>query len=414
MLTRIASDLAGSHSLAGFLRLGTCRLVASCCRSWGSMRFCRVHSGGAGPESPPIAGRVPYRSPHGGFLASRFIPPEGVPLSAAASCHHDRCLLGLFVHRRSATFAPAPFPAPSFQSYRWDAVPRGLSPRRGPYLRSPCSDVRRPLLPGPCSPSRLPLADPCGSVDAWGALRLRHPHVRAPCAFVLVPSVVSPAFAGLVRRAPCRARFSCALATRFASGARRLPRRTPRRTDEAAQAGHAGVAHIVADASFVSVGERPVPSLPTGRRSPSPVRCSFGHRGWQTPRGISPGWRTTLRGLRPSRSCERFSAEPVRLRPRVGARGLETEDEPDGRSSVLRSTAACAAADGRLGHPCGWERRSTLADRRGLEFLSGAEGIAESFRYRVLRSRCRRRAHLRAFPPGCLTSRGFSLPPWGF
>jgi hypothetical protein len=43
-------------------------------------------------------------------------------------------------------------------SYRWDLVPRGLAPRRSPYLRPPYADDRRPLLPGPCSPSRFPYA----------------------------------------------------------------------------------------------------------------------------------------------------------------------------------------------------------------------------------------------------------------
>lgn len=43
-------------------------------------------------------------------------------------------------------------------SYRWDLVPRGLAPRRSPYLWPPCADDRRPLLPGPCSPPRFPYA----------------------------------------------------------------------------------------------------------------------------------------------------------------------------------------------------------------------------------------------------------------
>jgi hypothetical protein len=311
-------------------------------------------SGGAGPESPPIAGRVPCRSPHGGVLASRFVPPEGVPLSAAASCRHDRCLLGLFVHRRSAIFAPAPFPAPSFRSYRWDAVPRGLSPRRGPYLRTPCSDVRRPLLPGPCSPSRLPLADPCGSVDDWGALRLRHPHVRAPCAFVIVPSVVSPAFAGLVRRAPCRARFSCALATRLSSGARRLPRRAPRRTDEAAQGGRACVAHIVADASFASAGDRPGSvvadgpsiSLPRAVFFRTPSMADAARRSAQSSELLCGGFvRVALASVsRPNRFV---------FVSRVGDPSFESEDEPDGRSSILRPHRGLRCGGWASHLPCG-------------------------------------------------------------
>jgi len=89
-------------------------------------------------------------------LASKFIPPGEFPPPAAVTRLRVRCLLGLFMHLRSATVPTAPFPDLPLLPYRREVVPRGFAPLVGPYHQTPYSGVRWPTLPGPCSPSRSP------------------------------------------------------------------------------------------------------------------------------------------------------------------------------------------------------------------------------------------------------------------
>jgi hypothetical protein len=73
-----------SHHLDGLLHSVDCRLVASCCRSWGSRAF---PSGRLPvPAQEPIPGHVPA------VLAARFVPSKEFPSSAAVPHHCGRCL----------------------------------------------------------------------------------------------------------------------------------------------------------------------------------------------------------------------------------------------------------------------------------------------------------------------------------
>jgi hypothetical protein len=101
-------------------------------------------------------------------------------------------------------------------SYRWDLVPRGLAPRRSPYLLPPYADDQRPLLPGPCSPPRFPYARTLRfEWDVRGALHLDRPsHARSVRACARSIRCCLGLRRRLVKRAPCRARFPASLATR--------------------------------------------------------------------------------------------------------------------------------------------------------------------------------------------------------
>jgi len=88
------SVLVVSHHLDGFLRARSRGLVASRCRSWGSLRFraVRVWSAEAG-----TAKRT--------FPAARFTPLEGDSPVAAAPRHRGRCPLAVGSSCRSARVA---------------------------------------------------------------------------------------------------------------------------------------------------------------------------------------------------------------------------------------------------------------------------------------------------------------------
>ena len=111
-------------------------LVASRCRSWGSMRFCpRLR--GASPANPAIAGemRCWTREP-GGFPHRLSYPSENSP-----SPQPWRVTALVASSDFETTADPRPFPHPRFQecvrrSYRQGSVPRGLAPRGGPYHRA--------------------------------------------------------------------------------------------------------------------------------------------------------------------------------------------------------------------------------------------------------------------------------------
>jgi len=230
---RLASDLAVLHSLAGLLRHRTCRLVASCCRSWGSIRFVRS-PGVASPGSFVIADDVPCWSPRAGVPASRFVPPEGVPSLAAVSHRCDRCLLELRARVRSATFVPAAVSSvgslgriersrflEAFLRERVRTIGHlvqvavglsflGLGPLRG------CLSLE------PCGPSRNSAA-PCVA---------RFLHVRVPPRSWSFRALLIPAFAGPAETCSVPCPLSCAPAARGfqPQGARRVPRRAPHRS----------------------------------------------------------------------------------------------------------------------------------------------------------------------------------------
>jgi hypothetical protein len=288
---RLASDLAVSHSLAGLLRQKTRRLVASCCRSWGSIRF--VHPpGGASPRSFVIADDVPCWSPRAGVPASRFVPPEGVPSPAAVSHRCDRCLLGLFARRRSATFVPAA--VSSFGcSGRIDGR-RSLEALLRVRVRTIGHLVQVAvglsfLGLGPLRGCRS--LEPCGSSRTSVAPSVtRILHVRVPPRSWSFRSLLVPAFAGLDETCSVPCPLSCALAARSlifgsstcsSSSASSKPMK-PR------SSGRVRVVPAVAGGAFAFAGVR-LPSLSrAGHRSPSLVRCSFGHRGWRALRGAGP------------------------------------------------------------------------------------------------------------------------------
>lgn len=196
-------------------------------------------------------------------------------------------------------------------SYRWDPVPRGLAPRRSPYLLPPCSDDRRPLLPGPCSPPRFPYARTLRfEWDVRGALHLDRPsHARSVrvCARSIHCCPGPSPRSGETRSVPCP--LSCALATltvevrdsdAFLVGVPRLF------SDEAAQFGRCDVVPTLLSGMTRSIGcdlhrrggRACLRSCERGITASSLVRCSFGHRGWRIPRGIGPDWQASLRGCR--------------------------------------------------------------------------------------------------------------------
>lgn len=121
----------------------TCRLVASCCQSWGSMRFCAFRLVVASPRYDPISvvapaghrgrGR-PFRE-HGRFPASSFIPFEGCSSPAADVRLRASLPPRTFFLRRSAAFSMLLLPASSFRSYRRESVPRGFAPQDSLYRR---------------------------------------------------------------------------------------------------------------------------------------------------------------------------------------------------------------------------------------------------------------------------------------
>jgi hypothetical protein len=168
------------------------------------MRF--FHSpGGVSPRSPDIADGVPCCSlglavPRIDLRTPRRIPPacSWIALQQPfGPCHHVPCLLGLCSSLRSATFPMNPFPASPLLSYRRDVVPRGFTPRAGPYHQTPVKvpvglpslglvPLRSFLHASPCHPhakraqpriDRVPMM-PCITV----APRLR------TAAFVFVPA----------------------------------------------------------------------------------------------------------------------------------------------------------------------------------------------------------------------------------
>jgi hypothetical protein len=94
VLTWLLVTIHGDEGLASLLHLAANRRVR-CVSS--------ADSGGASPGSFVIADDVPCWSRGSRFPASKFIPPGGSPPPAAVVRLRTRCLLGLFMHRRSAT-----------------------------------------------------------------------------------------------------------------------------------------------------------------------------------------------------------------------------------------------------------------------------------------------------------------------
>jgi hypothetical protein len=259
-------------------------------------------------------------------------------------------------HRIAATVASSDFSSSSIRdprcrrrfqrrhllSYRWDLVPRGLSPRRSPYLLSPYADDRRPLLPGPCSPPRFPYARTLRfEWDVRGALHLDRPsHARSVrvCARSIHCCTGPSPWSGETRSVPCP--LSCVA---------RDPRFEPREFDvflvevsrlfsgETAQFGRGDVVPTLLSGMTRSIGcdlhrrggRACRRSCERGITSSSLERCSFGHRGWRIPRGIGPDWQASLRGCR----LECFLAEGPPLRKATLLR--ESSDDP-ARLHVVR------------------------------------------------------------------------------
>lgn len=140
------SDLVVSHHLAGFLRAAARRLVASCCRSWGSPRFTRTW--------PKPAAILATRPPLEGFS-----PPPAVLRSPGA-------------------LAPLAFALAAREiDHCWPRPPlaRPSSSRRcscgGSVTSMLVAERRRPVLPGLVCPLRgltETVAGPCALVAESG------------------------------------------------------------------------------------------------------------------------------------------------------------------------------------------------------------------------------------------------------
>lgn len=135
----------------------TCRLVASCCQSWGSLRFCAFRLVVASPRSNPIAvvapaghrgrGR-PFRE-HGRFPVSSFLPLEGCSSPAADARHRTSPLQSSLV------------PSNAFEGVHRPVLP-GPVPLRGCLLSVLVS--RDQPVPPTCS---------CRSLDSFDERPLR-------------------------------------------------------------------------------------------------------------------------------------------------------------------------------------------------------------------------------------------------
>jgi len=114
------------------------------------------------------------------FLASRFVPLEGVPPLAAALRLRSRCSLGVaafaFVGRHGGVVADFIARIGTVNRFTLEALLR----ERVPYHRTRYSHARWPLLPGLCSPSRcFDFRSPGNDVRcALRTLRPRFPHRR--------------------------------------------------------------------------------------------------------------------------------------------------------------------------------------------------------------------------------------------
>ena len=106
---------------------------------------------------------------------------------------------------------------------------------------------------------------------------------------------------------------SCALATRVASGIRRIPRRAASSCEGAAQVGRVPVAFfdIAAVENFGLAEHHPVSFLRTDRRCSLLVWCSFGHHSLaNTARYLPEASKPASRGYHPSSfpcGCERMT-----------------------------------------------------------------------------------------------------------
>lgn len=158
----------------------TRRLVASCCRSWGSTRFSASARWSLPPDRAHVTAPAPCRSP-GGCLPRVALAPPGGPSSPAAGARRRAPLPPrTFFSRRSATSLAAPFPALPLRSYR-----RGTGPPR------PCSagqSVPSPAVfghPRACPPWAFPLRGrlrvrSCVRTGRHGALRRSRPRLGPP------------------------------------------------------------------------------------------------------------------------------------------------------------------------------------------------------------------------------------------
>lgn len=201
------SDLVVSHDLVGLLR----RLSGFSPDSLSPFRVTKDFRAYCIPL--PIVGFDAFRSPRpvepapgalpsltsflaghtdSRVLASKFVPPGEFPPPAAVTRLRALCLLGLFVHLRSATFPTVPFPVLPFLPYRRDVVPRGFAPLVSPYHQTPYSGVRWPTLPGPCPPSRSPSCRSFRIDRAWMMPCITLAPRLQTVAVAFVPSIVSP------------------------------------------------------------------------------------------------------------------------------------------------------------------------------------------------------------------------------
>lgn len=254
-------------------------------------------SGGVSPTGVVIADAVCCCSLGLAVPRIEVRTPRRIPPACSRSTSPWSLPPRTFRRLRSATLPMSPFPDLPFLSYRRDLVPRGFAPLAGPYHRTSYEDVRWPTLPGPCSPSRSPS---CHSLRSDRASMM--PSITVCSTFAYRRIRVRPIFAVRRRSVPCP--VSCALATRVASGIRRIPRRAACSCDHAAQVGRVPVAFfdIAASEYFGFAGGRSRSPSQTIRRPALLVWCSFGHHSVAYTARCSPeAGKPASRGCHPNR-----------------------------------------------------------------------------------------------------------------
>jgi hypothetical protein len=141
------SALVVSHHFDGFLR----KTAVSLLRLTASPRFATFHRWSSPIDPRASRGAFSIASPQ-----RVFTPLEGFSSSAAAPCHHGRCLLGLALPRRALCLDTRPVSELRSQhTHRGQAGLQGFAPLTSLYRYQAVSSLYSGLsFHGLCSPSR--------------------------------------------------------------------------------------------------------------------------------------------------------------------------------------------------------------------------------------------------------------------